>query len=70
MIVLYMTSFKKEVFRRPGESGRERYWKVEYDLWVVVEGRNLRYYARLPGDAAMQGMGQVSISAAFLPGTE
>jgi hypothetical protein len=47
------------------------HWRVEYDLVAVVEGRNLRYEARWPANKSgkAQKIGQVSIAAAFKPGT-
>lgn len=53
------------------------YWAVHFELVMVVEGRNLRYEARWPlskdlKEGERQGIhakGQVSIAAAFQPGT-
>lgn len=51
-------------------SGKVHYL-VEYDLIPIVEGRNLRYEARYPpGELGeVQNAGQISIAAAFQPGT-
>jgi hypothetical protein len=55
-----------------------RYWSVEFQLVMIVEGRNLRYEARWPlpseDEQTSQGptvhaTGQISIAAAFKPGT-
>jgi len=55
----------------PGSQGRPHY-KVEYELVAIVEGRNLRYEARYPpgGNGRVQKAKQVSIAAAFRPGTK
>jgi hypothetical protein len=52
------------------------FWAVEFDLVMIVDGRNLRYEARWPqADAASmeepqaRARGQISIAAAFHPGT-
>jgi hypothetical protein len=47
------------------------HYKVEYDLVPIVEGRNLRYEARYPANqfGKVQKTGQISIAAAFKPGT-
>ena len=51
-------------------SNGKKYYKVEYELVVVVQGRNLRYEARYPAASGkVQKSAQVSISAAFKPGT-
>ena len=55
-----------------------KHWAVEFQLVMIVEGRNLRYEARLPAPKAqehsaqvqtVQAKGQISIAAAFQPGT-
>ena len=51
-----------------GEKGK-RHYKVEYELVMIVDGRNMRYEARYPAGGAVQERGQISIAAAFLPGT-
>ena len=55
-------------------SGAVPHYKVDYDLIAMVEGRDLRYEARYPaggGPAAkVQRCRQVSIAAAFRPGTK
>ncbi|PVH73664.1 hypothetical protein DL98DRAFT_430923 [Cadophora sp. DSE1049] len=47
------------------------HYKVEYDLYAVIEGRNLRYEALYPANETgrVQKTGQISIAAAFRPGT-
>jgi hypothetical protein len=54
-----------------GDSIGEEHYEVEYDLIVIVEGRNLRYEARYPVGSAGRTLkaGQVSIASAFRPGT-
>ncbi|KAJ5054792.1 uncharacterized protein L3040_001056 [Drepanopeziza brunnea f. sp. 'multigermtubi'] len=73
-IVVDMTFLRDEgriqpILPPPGPHGVAHY-KVEYDLVAVVEGRNLRYEARYPSNSGkVRGTGQVSIAAAFQPGT-
>ncbi|KAH8685484.1 hypothetical protein BGZ60DRAFT_365995 [Tricladium varicosporioides] len=61
-------------------SGRKalNYWSVEFQLVMIVDGRNLRYEARWPipqdndqnhHEQNVQAKGQISIAAAFKPGT-
>lgn len=53
------------------DEGEKEYYQVTYDLVVVVEGRNLRYEAWYPSaeDGTVQQAAQISIAAAFQPGT-
>lgn len=54
----------------PEEGDRaKRHYKVEYELVMIVNGRNMRYEARYPAGGAVQQKGQISIAAAFVPGT-
>ncbi|CZR65046.1 uncharacterized protein PAC_14946 [Phialocephala subalpina] len=59
----------------PDVSGKIRkpHYEIIYDLVVTVEARNLRYEARYPagqdGQTLKYGTGQISIAAAFKPGT-
>jgi hypothetical protein len=47
----------------------KRHYKIEFELVMIVEGRNLRFEARWPaGGTAVAGK-TVSIAAAFRPGT-
>jgi hypothetical protein len=55
-----------------------KHWAVEFQLVMIIEGRNLRYEARWPlpntenhgpQGQTVQAKGQISIAAAFLPGT-
>ena len=48
----------------------QKFWKVEFDIVVYINGRNLRYEVRYPvgGNKAVKAA-QVSIAAAFQPGT-
>jgi hypothetical protein len=56
----------------------KRYYLVEFDLVMILDGRNLRYEARWPpskqlekfGQAQkVQASGQICVAAAFKPGT-
>jgi hypothetical protein len=75
-IVVDMTFLRKEGLIKPtmpenGLSGK-KYYKVQFELVMIVDGRNLRYEARWPvGEGAqVQGRGQTCIAAAFVPGTK
>jgi hypothetical protein len=51
------------------EHGRPHY-KVEFELVMIIDGRNLRYEARYPpGTGKVIEYKQISIAAAFVPGT-
>jgi hypothetical protein len=54
-----------------GQPGKKHY-KVEFDLVMIVDGRNLRYEARYPTgeEGRVQKRGQTCIAAAFVPGTQ
>lgn len=54
------------------KSGRgKKHYRVDFELVASVEGRNLRYEARWKGPEGTEKVGkQVSIAAAFKPGTE
>ena len=55
----------------PTKPGNMPYWKVSATLRITVSGRNLRYEVRWPGgDGEVHGVGQTSLAAAFVPGTE
>jgi hypothetical protein len=81
-VVVDMTFLKTERRLQPvgpypdSKSGR-RFYDVEFDLVIKVDGRNLKFEARWPrrkeGENALgqvQASGQIAIAAAFLPGTE
>jgi hypothetical protein len=54
-----------------------QFWAVEYDLLMIIDGRNLRYEARWPaleendteGSYETVASGQMPIAAGFQPGT-
>ncbi|KAI9056206.1 hypothetical protein LZ554_001134 [Drepanopeziza brunnea f. sp. 'monogermtubi'] len=54
-----------------GAAQGKAYYEVIYDLVPVVEGRDLRYEARFPPNknGQVRQTGQISIAAAFRPGT-
>jgi hypothetical protein len=55
----------------PGR-GKFPYWKVFARLFVIVNGRNMRYEVRLRNegrDVEPRAVGQESLAAAFRPGT-
>jgi len=76
-ILLDMTWLREKkiirAVRGPKRQGRLHY-RVVYDLVAFVEGRNLKYEARYPagagGKSHVQKTKQVSIAAAFEPGTK
>lgn len=47
------------------------HYKIEFELAMIINGRNLRYEARWPrgGGGHVHGSGQICIAAAFQPGT-
>jgi hypothetical protein len=54
------------------------FWSVEFELVMIVDGRNLRYEARWPApgkdklpveNQTVHAQGQICIAAAFRPGT-
>lgn len=55
----------------PGGKGQIHY-RVEFDLVIKINGRNLRFEARYPGgeNGILRGERQFSIAASFQPGTE
>ena len=72
-IVTDMTFLRDEghiqpVPREESESGRS-YYKIWFELVIEVDGRNLKYSARYPVGGNAQGGGQISLAAAFRPGT-
>lgn len=55
----------------PEEGVKARgHYKVEYELVMIVNDRNMRWEARYPAGGEVQGTGQISIAAAFVPGTK
>lgn len=54
--------------RQKGEGGIPHY-RVNYELVMIINGRNLRYEARYPIGGQVQHHGQISIAAGFVPGT-
>jgi len=72
-IIADMTFLKTEGLIVPVEPEAEdrakRHYKVEYELVMIVNGRNMRYEARYPAGGEVQQKGQISIAAAFVPGT-
>lgn len=66
-----------EISAHFGKSNK-KYWRVEFDLVMILDGRNLRFEARWPpaervvqfGQAqSVQASKQICIAAAFKPGT-
>ena len=51
-----------------GTRGKPHY-KVEFELVMIIGGRNLRYESRYPAGGPVHGQGQTCIAAAFEPGT-
>ena len=53
------------------KTGKEkRYYKIDMDLVMIVEDRNLRFAAHWPqGSDDVVTWGQISLAAAFEPGT-
>jgi hypothetical protein len=53
----------------PGYAGKLHY-RIEFELVMIVDGRNMRYEARWPKGGEARSGGQISIAAAFRPGTK
>jgi hypothetical protein len=60
----------KKIRRKPGEG--EPYFEVNYYLVLQVIDRNLKWHVELKdnGEILDDSRGQISIAAAFLPGTK
>jgi hypothetical protein len=71
-IITDMSFLRDEGHIKPVERGRnfQRHYRIEYELVIIVDGRNLRYEARWPAGGTVRGRGQTSIAAAFKPGTK
>jgi hypothetical protein len=55
---------------RPEGGHGKRHYKVKFELVMIIDGRNLRYEARYPpGTGTVMEYKQISIAAAFVPGT-
>ncbi|KAL2068408.1 hypothetical protein VTL71DRAFT_16506 [Oculimacula yallundae] len=78
-IIVDMTFLRDEGYIQPimpvydnyGIAHGKPHYEVTYDLIPIVEGRDLRYEARFPPNknGQVKKTGQVSIAAAFRPGT-
>ncbi|PMD44863.1 hypothetical protein L207DRAFT_240865 [Hyaloscypha variabilis F] len=68
-----MTFLKERNIIQPVESEEgvraKRYYKIEYELVMIVNGRNMTWEVRYPFGGEGQVRGQLSIAAAFSPGT-
>lgn len=51
----------------PGDAGVSHY-HIEYDLVIIVNGRNLKYEVRWPPGGKAMAEGQICIAASFRPG--
>lgn len=85
LITVDMTFLKREGHIQPkppsdfSQHGdpKKLHWDVEFDLVMIVDGRNLYYEARwppsnpeeIPVQQVVMGRGQTCIAAAFEPGT-
>ena len=72
-ILVDMTFLKTKGLIKPvlPDSGTgKKFWKVEFEIVAYINGRNLKYEVRYPigGNKALK-TAQVSIAAAFQPGT-
>jgi len=76
-IIIDMTRMRTENLIQPiypktdvdGVIRGKPHYKVEFDLFPIAEDRNLKYEARDIDTGEVLGRGQVSIAAAFKPGT-
>lgn len=46
------------------------HYRIEFELVMIINGRNLRFEARWPRGGEVQGSTQICIAAAFRPGTD
>lgn len=46
------------------------HYKIEFELVMIINGRNLSFEARWPRGGEVQGSTQICIAAAFRPGTD
>jgi hypothetical protein len=53
----------------PGFVGRPHY-RIEFELVMIIDERNLRYETRWPRGGEARAYGQICIAAAFRPGTK
>jgi hypothetical protein len=68
MTFLRDEGYIKVVEAQPGDPWKSHY-EVELELVMIVNNRDLRYEARWPVGGEVRGNGQISIAAAFRPGT-
>jgi hypothetical protein len=45
------------------------HYRIEFELVMIINGRNLSFEARWPRGGEVQGSTQICIAAAFRPGT-
>jgi hypothetical protein len=68
-----MTFLKTDKLIEPIHPGPNHYGKshylVEYELVMIIDGRNLTYQARWPMGGEITASKEISIAAAFIPGT-
>jgi hypothetical protein len=52
--------------------GGQNHYKVDLELHAAVEGKELRYFVKYPpgNEGQVKASDQISIAAAFLPGTD
>ena len=48
----------------------EPHYKIEFELIMIINGRNLRFEARWPKGGEVRAQAQICIAAAFRPGTD
>jgi hypothetical protein len=46
------------------------HYRIEFELVMIINGRNLRFEARWPKGGEVRGSTQICIAAAFKPGTK
>ncbi|KAE9363645.1 hypothetical protein N431DRAFT_422567 [Stipitochalara longipes BDJ] len=46
------------------------HYRIEFELVMIINGRNMRFEARWPRGGEVQGSTQICIAAAFRPGTD
>ena len=58
-----------KVIEASREFSRKKHYEVQFELVMIVNNRDLRFQARWPAGGQVHGEGQISIAAAFRPGT-
>jgi predicted transcriptional regulator len=69
-VVADLSSLKEQGLIEPESGPDSKYYEIHYELVMEVDGRNLKISLLYPPGQECQGRTQISIAAAFRPGTE